>query len=127
MDLGWATLFSYTIWSLWSKWSKRKERRTLLVRIGTRDLVFQAISLANELNAAAQIADCQSIEKRKEIVHISWQPTPVYFVKLKTDGSSISASHAAAGGFIRDWNGSWIVTFHMNIGSPSPLCPELWG
>ncbi|XP_020412737.1 uncharacterized protein LOC109947231 [Prunus persica] len=58
---------------------------------------------------------------------LAWQPPPCGFSKLNIDGSRVSASGCiAAGGIIRNSEGSWIAGFSANLGHGEVLVAEAW-
>ncbi|KAI5336413.1 hypothetical protein L3X38_015680 [Prunus dulcis] len=58
---------------------------------------------------------------------LAWQPPPCGFSKLNIDGSRVSASGCiAAGGIIRNYEGSWIAGFSANLGHGEVLVAEAW-
>ncbi|KAF7831333.1 ribonuclease H [Senna tora] len=60
--------------------------------------------------------------------NLKWEPPPLGWLKINTDGSaSESLGLAGCGGIIRDNKGLWMGGFHSFIGSCSSLDAELWG
>lgn len=67
---------------------------------------------------------------KNSTTHITYPtpPPPVCFFKLNTNGSAKgNPGLVAAGGLIRDHNGSWIASFTKSIGFIHPMVAELWG
>ncbi|CAN1169907.1 Putative ribonuclease H protein At1g65750 [Linum perenne] len=64
----------------------------------------------------------------KEVVNIAWDPGPIGWVTVNTDGSvNPQTRKAAAGGLLRDANGRCFHAFTMNLGVCSITRAELRG
>ncbi len=64
------------------------------------------------------------VNSSKSHVLIGWDlPSPLGFVKLKTDGSF----SGNPGKLLRDHNGNWIRGFSRNIGITNFSVAEMWG
>ena len=64
------------------------------------------------------------VNSSKSHVLVGWDlPTPLGFVKLKTDGSF----SGNPGKLLRDHNGNWIRGFSRNIGITNFSDAEMWG
>ncbi|KAF7813422.1 ribonuclease H [Senna tora] len=60
--------------------------------------------------------------------NVKWDPPPVDWIKLNTDGTAYgNPGNAGCGGILRDHKGEWIGGFTSHIGSCSALDAELWG
>ncbi|KAF7838458.1 reverse transcriptase [Senna tora] len=66
-----------------------------------------------------------SPERAVETVFIGWQPPPLGWWKLNTDGSCQN-NLIGGGGIIRDANGNWIHGFKKFLGEGDCLLAELW-
>ena len=59
---------------------------------------------------------------------IRWNPHPMGWFKLNTDGAfKANSIMVFACGIIRDENGNWLVGFAFHIGPSSSLQTEFWG
>ena len=120
----WSTLFALTVWWGW-KW-----------RCGyifgedshCRDRAKFLRNAAVEVEAAHRVFNGGS--GRREFVEksIAWTRPSEGWVTINTDGAPRgNPGRAAAGGVVRDEQGSWLVGFALNIGICSAPMAELWG
>ena len=121
-DLPWQTLFPISIWAIWTTRNKLvMESKPFL----PDDILKKIQSLSIELFIAIPL---RTLKWHCNAISVGWNPTPIGFFKLNTDGSARSdLGMAGVGGLTRDHKGSWIGGFSRNIGFTHSLAAELWG
>lgn len=112
----WHHIFLNGIWQLW------KARNSLVFdnKLSSAESVTLKI-LKDAMNTAVAF---RSDPLRSQLLP-RWIPPEAPFFKLNTDGAFKSSN--AAGGLIRNSNGSWVKGFVKNIGSSDSFQAELWG
>ncbi|KAG7577326.1 Ribonuclease H-like superfamily [Arabidopsis thaliana x Arabidopsis arenosa] len=120
----WSTTFALEAWWGW-KWRCGNifgENRKC------RDRVRFIKDLAKEAVEAHSVAGNRSRTATRVERQIAWVPPREGWLKLNTDGASRgNPGRAAAGGVLRDSNGTWCGGFAVNIGLCSAPLAELWG
>lgn len=118
------TFFIYLLWNIWCI-------RNLKVFQAAPFLASFAVS--NASNQAIEwffLAGPHSQSSRVKEVHISKEPPQEGWYKINSDGSCKSDCHGfgdiAAGGIIRNSNGTWMKGFACFLGSGTSLLVKLW-
>ena len=96
------------------------------------NIPFSAQAISIKAKSLAQdvwyLIPTKNASIKNSTTHIDWTPPPIGFFKLNTNGSAKgNPGLVAAGGLIRDHNGSWIASFTKSIGFTHPIAAELQG
>ncbi|GLT95117.1 hypothetical protein SLE2022_128190 [Rubroshorea leprosula] len=115
-------LFLSTIWQLW------KCRNNMIFRAAN----LSAPKLCDFISSYAldtyQAMASNIFVQTKVPIWISWHRPDPPFCKLNTDGSRMQETGlVSAGGLLRDFSGTFIQGFSVNIGQISVFLAELWG
>ncbi|KAG7591715.1 Zinc finger CCHC-type [Arabidopsis thaliana x Arabidopsis arenosa] len=120
----WATLFAMAVWWGW-KW---RYGNVFGVNGKCRDRVKFLKELAKDVFHAHQNVSSNKKGVGRIERMISWKKPVDGWVKLNTDGTSRgNPGLAAAGGVLRQGDGSWYGGFSLNVGICSAPLAELWG
>ena len=66
------------------------------------------------------------LPKAKTVVAMGWEKPPLGWVKLNSDGSTLSSlGRAGGGGVIRDHEGKWLKGYARSLGSTNSCVAEL--
>ncbi|CAN1127408.1 Putative ribonuclease H protein At1g65750 [Linum perenne] len=113
----------------WYLWKARNERVFTPVHQPAQNVAFRAMSWSKTIiEAMSRDISCLGSQGTKEVVNIAWDPGPIGWVTVNTDGSvNPQTRKAAAGGLLRDVDGRCLHAFTMNLGVCSITRAELRG
>jgi ribonuclease HI len=118
-NIPWQTLFSFGIWNLWL----RRNQFVFKPDSSFLDLVLNTISYASEF---FYIIGSDSKGKNMISTPVKWNPLPLGWFKLNTDGSSLgNPGLAGGGGVIRNHVGDWVGGFSRAICVTTSVQAEL--
>ncbi|CAN1176559.1 Putative ribonuclease H protein At1g65750 [Linum perenne] len=113
----------------WYLWKARNERVFTPMHQPAQNVAFRAMSWSKTIiEAMSRDISCLGSQGTKEVVNIAWDPGPIGWVTVNTDGSvNPQTRKAAAGGLLRDADGRCLHAFTMNLGVCSITRAELRG
>lgn len=118
------TLVIYTLWNLWCY---RNQKVFLYAPFNFKAVVDAAINNASEWHFLAGACNIVRVSKQ---INVHWNPPDPNWFKLNIDGSCSNCldgvGYIAAGGIIRDYNGSWVKGFASFLGKGTSLLAEIW-
>jgi hypothetical protein len=118
-NIPWQTIFSFGIWNLWL----RRNQFVFDPGASFSDPIATTISFALEFY---YLIGSYSKVKIRTPIPVKWNPPPVGWFKLNTDGSSLgNPGLARGGGVIRNHLGDWVGGFSRAIGFTTSVQAEL--
>ncbi|KAH9728215.1 putative ribonuclease H protein [Citrus sinensis] len=118
----WRVCFGVAVWRLWY-W-----RNDVLFNHGSWESGFIATVIKVRTHEILRCIHQPLLGKQQRVETLIRWKAPIWpCVSLNTDGARKGSGHAGAGGWIRDFNGNWLMGFTVNLGMCSVLSAELWG
>jgi ribonuclease HI len=115
----WQTVFAFGIWSLWL-------RRNQIIFKAESILPNPAVCAVSHASEFFYLMDVKTNATNRIPISVKWNPPPVNWAKLNTDGSVLGdPGLAGGGGVLRDFLGNWIGGFSRSIGITSCVQAEL--
>jgi ribonuclease HI len=115
----WQTVFAFGIWSLWL-------RRNQIIFKAKSILPNSAVCAVSHASEFFYLMDVKINAKNRVPILVKWNPPPVNWAKLNTDGLVLGdPGLAGGGGVIRDSLGNWLGGFSRSIGITSCVQAEL--
>ncbi|CAN1807882.1 Putative ribonuclease H protein At1g65750 [Linum perenne] len=119
-------LFGITCWQLWKFINERIFTDSITSTTAT------AIKIGNWLCSIKKAMERDNralgVGRPREVVDLAWDPGPIGWMVLNTDGSvNLNRKRATAGGLLRDADGRYSLAYTMNLGNCSITRAEMRG
>ena len=115
----WQTFFAFGIWTLWLR------RNQIIFKAGSI-LPNPAVCAVSHASEFFYLMDVKTNAKNRIPISVKWNPPPVNWAKLNTDGLVLGdPGLAGGGGVLRDSLENWIGGFSRSIGITSCVQAEL--